>query len=50
MADSKDLESDLGEALFTVTAWAVKNGIDPEAALRKVALKYAEKIANEKTL
>lgn len=49
-SDSKDLESDLGEALFKFTAWAVENGIDPEAALRKVSLAYAEKIAKEKTL
>jgi XTP/dITP diphosphohydrolase len=48
--NSKDLESDLGEAIFSFTAWAVENGIDPEAALRKVSLKYAEKLANEKTL
>jgi XTP/dITP diphosphohydrolase len=37
-------ERALGEALLSIISWAVSEDIDPEAALRKAALKYRDSI------
>jgi hypothetical protein len=37
-------ERALGEALLSIISWAVSEDIDPEAALRKAALKYCDSI------
>jgi XTP/dITP diphosphohydrolase len=37
-------ESALGEALLSIISWAVSEDIDPEAALRKAALKYRDSV------
>jgi XTP/dITP diphosphohydrolase len=39
-----DKESALGDALLSIISWAVSEDIDPEAALRKAALKYRDSI------
>lgn len=39
-----DKESALGDALLALISWAVSEEIDPEAALRKAALKYRDSI------
>jgi XTP/dITP diphosphohydrolase len=41
---SVDEESALGGALLALISWAVKEDIDPEAALRKAALRYRDSI------
>lgn len=42
--DSLDEESALGDALLALISWAVKEDLDPEAALRKAALRYRDSI------
>lgn len=37
-------ESSLGDALLALISWAVKADLDPEAALRKAALRYRDSI------
>ncbi|MFM8234934.1 MAG: MazG family protein [Actinomycetota bacterium] len=37
-----DKESALGDALMSLISWAVSEDIDPEAALRRAALKYRD--------
>jgi XTP/dITP diphosphohydrolase len=37
-------ESALGDALLSLISWAVSEDIDPEAALRKAALKYRDSV------
>ncbi|MFM8964973.1 MAG: MazG family protein, partial [Actinomycetota bacterium] len=39
-----DKESALGDALMSLISWAVSEDIDPEAALRRAALKYRDSI------
>jgi XTP/dITP diphosphohydrolase len=39
-----DDESSLGDALLALISWAVKADLDPEAALRKAALRYRDSI------
>ena len=39
-----DMESALGDALMSLISWAVSEDIDPEAALRRAALKYRDSI------
>jgi len=34
----------LGDALLALISWAVKEDLDPEAALRKAALRYRNSI------
>lgn len=41
---SLDEESALGDALLALISWAVKEDLDPEAALRKAALRYRNSI------
>ena len=42
--NSLDEESALGDALLALISWAVKEDLDPEAALRKAALRYRDSI------
>ena len=43
-ASQIDMESALGDALMSLISWAVSEDIDPEAALRRAALKYRDSI------
>ena len=43
-ASKIDMESALGDALMSLISWAVSEDIDPEAALRRAALKYRDSI------
>ena len=43
----RDLAEDsnaLGRELLSLVSWAVEHNIDPEAALRKAALEYRERL------
>jgi XTP/dITP diphosphohydrolase len=42
--NSLEDESSLGDALLALISWAVKADLDPEAALRKAALRYRDSI------
>ena len=42
--NSLEVESSLGDALLALISWAVKADLDPEAALRKAALRYRDSI------
>ena len=41
---NSDKESVLGDALMSLISWAIAEDIDPEAALRRAALKYRDSI------
>ncbi len=41
---NSDKESALGDALMSLISWAIAEDIDPEAALRRAALKYRDSI------
>jgi XTP/dITP diphosphohydrolase len=42
-------EQELGEQILSLLSWAVTHEIDPEAALRKVALKYRARMSAEES-
>ena len=41
-------ENSLGDALLSLISWAVERDIDPEAALRKAALRYRDSLKDSK--
>ncbi len=42
-------EQSLGEVLMQIVSWANSHGLDPESALRKAALDYAEEIKSNES-